>query len=212
MTPSVRLVVDQERARALGLNPQDVAQTLQTLVSGVPVTSVRDGTEKVDVVARAVKAERATLERIGELTVSSRGGAPVPLSQVARIEYGHEEAILWRRNRDMAITVRADVMDGVQASDVTARVWPQFESLRATMPIGYRMEIGGSTEESAKATPSLYALFPIMALLMLLLLMMQLQSFSRLALVFSTAPLGIIGAAVGSRFSTRRSVSSRCSA
>ena len=197
MTPSVKLVLDQERARALGLNPQDVAQTLQTLVSGVPVTSVRDGTERIDVVARAVKAERTTLERIGELTVASRGGAPVPLAQVARIEYGHEEPILWRRNRDMAITLRADVVDGAQAPDVTARVWPQFEALRATLPIGYRMEVGGSTEESTKANASIFALFPIMALIMLLLLMMQVQSFSRLALVFSTAPLGIIGAAVG---------------
>ena len=197
MTPSVRLVIDQERARALGLNPQDVSQTLQTLVSGVPVTTVRDGTEKIDVVARATKEERTTLERIGELTVSTRGGVAAPLAQVARIEYGHEEAILWRRNRDLAITVRADIADGVQAPDVTARIWPQFEALRAAMPIGYRMEIGGSTEESSKANASLYAVFPIMILVMLLLLMLQLQSFSRLALVFSTAPLGIIGAAVG---------------
>ena len=97
----------------------------------------------------------------------------------------------------MAITLRADVVDGAQAPDVTARVWPQFEALRATLPIGYRMEVGGSTEESTKANASIFALFPIMALIMLLLLMMQVQSFSRLALVFSTAPLGIIGAAVG---------------
>lgn len=197
MTPSVRLVIDQERARALGLNPQDVAQTLQTLVSGIPVTTLRDGTEKVDVVARAVKEERTTLGRIGELTVSSRSGAAVPLAQVARIEYGHEEPILWRRNRDMAITVRADIVDGVQAPDVTARIWPRFEEMRASLPIGYRMEIGGSTEESSKANASIFAIFPIMMLAMLLLLMLQLQSFARLALVFSTAPLGIIGAAVG---------------
>ena len=130
MTPSVRVVVDQERARALGLDPQTVAQTLQTLLSGIPVTTVRDGTERVDVVARAVRAERLDLGRIGDLTVVSRNGVPVPLSQVGRIEYAHEEPILWRRNRDMSITVRADVVDGVQAPDVTSQIWPALKPVR----------------------------------------------------------------------------------
>ena len=120
----MRLVVDQERARALGLDPQTVSQTLQTLLSGAPVTTVRDGTEQVEVVARAAPQERLDLGRIGDLTIVSRNGLAVPLAQVGRIEYAHEEPILWRRNRDMSITVRADVVDGVQPPDVTNQIWP----------------------------------------------------------------------------------------
>src|SRR4051794_26888602 len=196
MTPSVRVVVDQERARALGLDPQTVAQTLQTLLSGIPVTTVRDGTERVDVVARAVRAERLDLGRIGDLTVVSRNGVPVPLSQVGRIEYAHEEPILWRRNRDMSITVRADVVDGVQAPDVTSQIWPALKPVRDKLAPGYRLEIGGAVEESQKGNSSIFALFPLMAGVMLTLLMIQLRSFSRLLLVFLTAPLGIIGASL----------------
>ncbi len=197
MTPSVRLVVDQKRARLLGLNVADVEQTLQFILSGVTVTTVRDGTEQVGVVARAVGAERRDLGRIGDLTIVSRNGVPVPLSQVARPDYTHEEPILWRRNRDMAITVRADVVDGVQPPDVTNAIWPALQSIRQGLPPAYRIEIGGAVEESAKANASLFALFPIMGLAMLSLLMLQLQSFARMALVFMTAPLGIIGASLG---------------
>ena len=106
-SPYLKLVVDQDRARALGLTPQDVSQALSMLISGAPVTTVRDGIEKVEVVARAVPSERLDLGRVGDLTVTTRGGVAVPLSQIAKIEYSHEEPILWRRNRDMAITVRA---------------------------------------------------------------------------------------------------------
>jgi multidrug efflux pump subunit AcrB len=195
--PSVELVVDQERARTLGLTPQDVAGSLQTLISGLPVTTVRDGTEKVDVVARAVPAERLDLGHIGDLTITTRNGTPVPLSQVAKIAYGHEEPILWRRNRDMAITVRADVVDGVQPPDVTNQIWPQLEEIRQNLAPGYRLEIGGAVEESEKGNASIFALFPLMVIAMLALLMIQLHSFSRLVLVFLTAPLGIVGASLG---------------
>jgi multidrug efflux pump subunit AcrB len=196
MTPSVRLVVDAERGRALGLTPQDVSQTLQTLLSGFSVTTVRNGTEHVDVVARAVAAERLDLGRVGDLTLMSRNGVAVPLAQVARLEIGHEEPILWRRNRDMAITVRADVIDGVQPPDVTHQIWPALQPIRDRLEPGYRLEIGGAVEESEKGNASIFALFPVMVLAMLTILMVQLQSFSRLALVFLTAPLGIIGASL----------------
>jgi multidrug efflux pump len=194
--PSLHLVVDQERARALGLTPQDIANSLQTLISGVVVTTIRQGIEKIDVVARAVKGERLDPGRMGDLTISTRTGAPLPLSQVARIEYGHEEAILWRRNRDMAITVRADVVDGVQAPDVTNRIWLQLLNLRAQLPQGYRLEIGGAVEESETANASLAAVFPVMIVAMLTLLMFQLQNFARLFLVLMSAPLGLIGASL----------------
>lgn len=196
MTPSVRLVVDQERARALGLDPQSISQTLQTLISGVTVTTVRDGTEKVDVVARAAPAERLDLGRIGDLTVLSRGGVAVPLAQVARIEFGHEEPILWRRNRDMAITVRGDVADGVQPPTVTNEIWPRLKPLMDRMPAGYRIEIGGAIEESAKGNASIGAVAPVMIIVMLTLIMIQVQSFAKLFLVFASAPLGIIGASL----------------
>jgi multidrug efflux pump subunit AcrB len=194
-TPSVRLVIDQDRARALGLDPTTIGQTLQTLISGAPVTIIRDRTEQVQVVARATPAERADLGRIGDLTVIARGGVPVPLSQVATIELTHEEPILWRRNRDMSITVRSDVVDGVQPPVVTNAIWPRLQPIRDAMPAGYRIEIGGAIEESAKADASIARLYPIMLLGMLTILMIQLQSFSKLALVFLTAPLGVIGAA-----------------
>ncbi|QCI69098.1 efflux RND transporter permease subunit [Phreatobacter stygius] len=196
-SPSVKLVVDQDRARSLGLNVQDVAQTLQTLLSGVTVTSVRDRTERVDIVARAVGPERVDLGRIGDLTIIARGGVPVPLAQVARIEFEQEDPILWRRNRDLTMTVRSDVRDGIQPPVVSAQVQTALKDLIAALPAGMRIEQGGAVEESAKANTSIFILFPVMLLAMLSVLMLQLQSFSRLFLVFSTAPLGLIGASFG---------------
>jgi multidrug efflux pump len=196
MTPSVRLVVDQERARTLGLDPQTISQTMQTLISGLTVTTVRNGTEKVDVVARAAQSERLDLGRIGDLTVLSRGGVAVPLAQVARIEFDHEEPILWRRSRDMSITLRGDVADGVQPPTVTNEIWPRLKPLRDSMPAGYRMEIGGAIEESAKGNASIAAVAPVMIIIMLTLIMIQVQSFAKLFLVFASAPLGVIGASL----------------
>jgi multidrug efflux pump len=196
-SPYLKLVVDQDRARALGLTPQDVSQALAMLISGVPVTTVRDGIEKIDVVARAVPSERLDLGHVGDLTVTTRNGVAVPLTQIAKIEYDHEEPIIWRRNRDMAITVRGDVADGVQAPDVTNQIWPKLQQIRDHLEPAYRIEPGGAFEESAKGNASIFVLFPLMVMVMLTLLMIQLQSFSRLALVFLTAPLGIVGASLG---------------
>jgi multidrug efflux pump subunit AcrB len=196
-SPYLKLVVDQDRARALGLTPQDVSQALAMLISGVQVTTVRDGIEKVGVVARAVPSERLDLAHVGDLTVTSRNGVAVPLQQIAKIEYSHEEPILWRRNRDMAITVRSDVNDGVQAPDVTNQIWPKLKDIRDHLEPAYRIEPGGAFEESAKGNASIFVLFPVMVIVMLTLLMIQLQNFSRLLLVFLTAPLGIVGASLG---------------
>jgi multidrug efflux pump subunit AcrB len=191
---SIRLEVDQDRARALGLTPQDVSQTLQTLVSGLTVTQYREGIENIDVVARATDAERLELGRLPTLTIATRNGVPVPLSQIARLNYEYEEPIIWRRNRDIVLTVRGDIIDGVQAPDVSNEIAPKLQTIKDALPYGYRIETGGSIEESAKANVALAAVFPVMAVVMLALLMIQLQSFSRLALVFVTAPLGLIGA------------------
>ena len=196
-SPYLKLVVDQDRARALGLTPQDVSQALSMLISGAPVTTIRDGIEKVGVVARAIPSERLDLGRVGDLTVTSRNGIAVPLAQIAKIEYSHEEPIIWRRNRDMAITVRGDVADGVQAPDVSNQIWPKLQEIRDSLPPAYRIERGGAFEESEKGNASIFILFPLMVIVMLTLLMIQLQSFSRLLLVFLTAPLGIVGASLG---------------
>ena len=196
-SPYLKLVVDQDRARALGLTPQDVSQALSMLISGAQVTTIRDGIEKVGVVARAVPSERLDLAHVGDLTITSKGGIAVPLQQIAKIEYSHEEPILWRRNRDMAITVRADVNDGVQAPDVTNQISPKLQQIRDHLEPAYRIEAGGAFEESAKGNASIFVLFPVMVIVMLTLLMIQLQNFSRLALVFLTAPLGIVGASLG---------------
>ena len=196
-TPYLKLVVDQERARSLGMTPQDVSQALSLLISGTAVTTVRDGVEKVAVVARAISSERLDLGKVGDLTIFSRNGIAVPLSQIAKIEYSHEEPILWRRNRDMSITVRSDVVDGAQAPDVSTAVWAKLKGISEKLEPGYRLEMGGAIEESQKGNASLAMLFPVMLVVMLMLLMIQLQSFSKMFLVFLTAPLGIVGAAFG---------------
>ena len=152
---SIRLEVDQDRARALGLTPLDVAQTMQTMLSGYTVTQYREGIETIDVVARAVSSERLVLDRLSELTISTQNGVAVPLSQIARLRYEYEEPILWRRNRDLVLTARADVVDGVQPPDVSAAIEPQLQSIKDALPYGYRIETGGATEESAKANKAL---------------------------------------------------------
>jgi multidrug efflux pump subunit AcrB len=191
---AIRLVVDQDRARALGLAPQDIAQALQMLLSGVTVTQVRDGIELVNVVARTVPEERLSPELLQDLTISAANGRAIPLSQVAKIRYVHEEPILWRKNRDLMITVRAEVIPGVQPPDVSMEILPRLEQVSRALPPGYRIELGGSAEESAKANKSIALQLPLMAGVMLFLLMLQLQSFPHLLLVLATAPLGLIGA------------------
>ena len=191
---SIALDIDQNRARALGLSRQAIAQSLQTMLSGHTVTQLRDGTERIDVVARAVPAERLDLGRLPSLTIIARNGVAVPLSQVAHLAYEFDDPILWRRNRERVMTVRADVVDGVQAPDVSSEVLKALAPIAAGLAPGYRIETGGSIEESAKANDALIAVFPVMLIAMITILIIQLQSFSRLALVFATAPLGLIGA------------------
>ncbi|MDY3554954.1 efflux RND transporter permease subunit [Gemmata sp. JC717] len=190
----VRLRVDQDRARALGLTPQDVSATLQTLLTGAPVSQYREGIELIDVVARAVPEERLKLDALPDLTIITPAGSAVPLSQVATAAHEQEEPILWRRDRETVLTVRADVADGVQAPDVTAAILTQLRALKEGLPPGYRIDTGGAVEESQKANEALFAVFPVMIAVMLTLLMVQVQSFKKLFLVFMISPLGLIGA------------------
>ena len=195
-TPRVRLVIDQDRARLLGLTPQDVSNRLRLAISGVTIATLRDGIDQVEVVARATPQERGDLSRIGDMVVYSRDGKAVTVSQVAKIVYDHEEPIFWRRNRDMSITVRSGVKDGVQAPDATMRIWPRLEQIRSSLPPGYRIEMSGAIEESQKGNASIFAVFPLVGLVMLTIVMFQLQNFTRVALVMMSAPLGVIGASL----------------
>jgi multidrug efflux pump subunit AcrB len=190
---AVRLELDQDRARALGFAPREVSNTLQTLLSGATVSQYREGTELIDVVARAVPSERLTLGSLPDLTLPTPNGPSVPLAQVASAHPDLEEPVLWRRSRETVLTVQADIQDGLQPVDVTARVLPLLEPIRRNLPPGYRIDTGGAVEESEKGNKSLYAIFPAMIMVMFTLLMIQTQSFKKAGLVFGIAPLGIIG-------------------
>lgn len=190
---SVQVHVDQDKARLLGLSSADIQGLVQTTLDGAPVTQIRRGEELIDVVVRATPEERRSIGQIGDLQVFTRDGVTVPLSQVARVEPGFEEPVLWRRNRDMALIVRSDVVDGVQGPYATAQIRPSLQPIVDSLPPGYRIEEGGAIEESDKANEALFAVFPAMFAVMLTLLMIQLQSFSRLFMVFLTGPLALIG-------------------
>ncbi len=190
---TLRVDVDQDKARALGLTPADVALVTQSVTNGATLSQLREGEDLIDIVARAVPAERLDVESLEDVNVYTRQGTVVPLSQIARVRYELEEPVLWRRNRDMAITVRADVKDGEQGVSVTQEIRPGVDEIAAALPAGYRIDVGGAVEESDKANRALVAVAPVMLLTILLILMLQLQSFSLLGMVFLTAPLGIIG-------------------
>ena len=190
---SMRVQLDADKARLLGLSANDVANMTQTVLSGAPVTQIRRGEDLIDITLRAAPAERLALERLGDVNLFTRSGAVVPLSQVATLTPTFEEPVLWRRNRDMALTVRADVQDGVQGPAATQKLWPTLQPIVDALPVGYRIEIGGALEETKKSDTALFAVFPLMFVVMLFFLMLQLQSFSRMWLVFLTFPLGLIG-------------------
>ena len=185
--------VDQDKARLLGITSADIGAMTQTVLGGAPVTQIRRGEDLIDVTLRATAEERLALERLGDVNLFTRSGAVVPLSQVATLTPTFEEPVLWRRNRDMALTVRADVMDGVQGPAASSRIWPTLQPIVAGLPAGYRIEIGGAAEETAKSDTALFAVFPLMFVVMLFFLMLQLQNFSRMTMVFLTAPLALIG-------------------
>jgi multidrug efflux pump len=190
---TLRAELDQDKVRALGLTPADVAIVTQTLMNGATVSQLREGEDLIDIVARAVPSERLDLDTLADVNLFTRQGTVVPLSQIARVESELEEPVLWRRNRDMAITVRADVKDGEQGVSVTQAIRPALKEIEAELPSGYRIDVGGAVEESAKANAALAAVAPVMLVTILLILMLQLQSFSLMGMVFLTAPLGLIG-------------------
>ncbi|HQR54333.1 MAG TPA: efflux RND transporter permease subunit, partial [Burkholderiales bacterium] len=189
----LRADLDQDKARALGLAPADVALVIQTVMNGATLSHLREHEDLIDIVARAVPSERLDLDTLKDVNLFTRNGTVVPLSQVAKVDYVLEEPVLWRRNRDMAITVRADVKDGEQGVSATQAIRPLLADIEAKLPSGYRIDVGGAVEESDKANRALAAVFPVMLVTILTILMLQLQSFSKMFMVFLTAPLGIIG-------------------
>jgi len=193
---SLRVVIDQDRARALGVSSQEISQTLQAWLVGVPLTQFREGDQLIDIVWRAAGPTKHSLDQLPDLDVVTAAGRHVPLAQVARLEPVVEDGIIWRRNRLPAISVRADVVGNVEAQPISMQLDQQMDALRAKLPPGFRIEMGGSIEESAKAEKPIIAKVPLMLVITLTLLMMQLQSIGRTTMVLLTAPLGIIGVAL----------------
>jgi multidrug efflux pump len=197
MTKSVRLEVDQDKARALGVSSQELSLYLNTVLAGMTITQFRENDRLIDVVGRAGDDERLHLSRLLDLNIHTHDGRFVPLAQVAKVHTELEEGIVWRRNRVPTITVRADIRDHTQAPVVSKEIDPALDKLRAEVRAkygdSYSIEMGGTVEESAKAEASIQAVMPAMLVVVLTLLMMQLQSFQRTLLVVLTAPLGMIG-------------------
>lgn len=192
--PVLALRADADRLRLLGLTPQDVAQQLQTLLDGVPVTQLRIGNRTVELMARgAVLGARPGADSVGALELLNRDGRKVPLAQLGTIEVRYEEPVIKRYNREPFVAVQAEVR-GAQPNDVTAAVWQALQSLRAELPPGYRVAIGGSVEQSEKANLSIQKLQPLMVAAMLIFIMLQMRSFAGTFMVVATAPLGLIGA------------------
>jgi multidrug efflux pump len=193
---ALRVDVDQEKARALGVSSQSVSRSAAAVISGLSIGQYRDNDRLIDVQLRAPSAERASLSSVGEIPLATAGGRSVPLSQVATVSEALEEPILWRRSRDLTLTVRADIVDSAQAPDVTMAIEPALTDIRRGLPPGYRVEAGGAWEENTKAQASIGAGMPMVFGVIVALLMMQLKSFSRSFMVLLTAPLGVVGVAI----------------
>ncbi|MCC7702692.1 efflux RND transporter permease subunit [Janthinobacterium sp. GW460P] len=192
-TPTLHFSLQQDRLQAMGLTSAAVAQQLQFLLSGVPVTAVREDIRTVQVVARAAGDVRLDPARIADLTLAGANGERIALSQVGSVEVRSEEPVMRRRDRQPTITVRGDIADGMQPPDVSGAITAQLQAVIGRLPAGYRIEQAGSVEESAKATQAMLPLFPIMLALTLLMIILQVRSISAMVMVFLTSPLGLIG-------------------
>lgn len=194
-TKAIFVEMDASRAAALGVTQQDLSQLLQTALQGSTVTTYRERDQLINVVLRAPLDEREHLHLLANMNVPTASGHTVPLSQLATLRYGMEDGLIWHRNREPTITVRADIYSKMQAPVVSAQVQPAMDAIQAKLPLGYRIETGGAVEESLKANGSINVGMPIFLIAVLTLLMLQLQSFQRVIMVVLTAPLGLIGVA-----------------
>ncbi|SFD83176.1 multidrug efflux pump [Pseudomonas citronellolis] len=190
---AIFLNVDQDRARALGVSTRDISQFLQSSLTGSTVSYYREDNELIEILLRGDARERQDLSQLPSLAIPTNNGRSVALSQVATLEYGFEEGIIWRRNRLPTVTVRADIYDDSLPATLVKQISPTLDPIRAELPDGYLLDVGGTVEDSAKGQNSVNAGMPLFLVVVMTLLMIQLRSFSRMAMVFLTAPLGLIG-------------------
>jgi multidrug efflux pump len=191
----LRLEVDQSKARALGVTSQSIAQASKTILSGTNVGQFREGEKLIDIVLRQPLDERNAITDVANAYLPTTSGRSIPLTQIAKPVFAWEPGVMWRENRNYAITVQSDIIEGLQGATVTAELLPKLKALEAKWPAGYRIEVAGAVEESSKGSASIAAGVPIMLFITFTLLMLQLHSFSRALLVFITGPLGIAGVA-----------------
>ena len=193
----VRIQIDQDQARLMGLSTDAIARAISTAISGTTITQVRDDIYLVNVVARATDAERVSLATLRNQQIPLRTGRTVPLSQLASLSFEQETPLLWRRDRVPTLTVQGDVPKGVAPNEIVEKLAERIAELSASLPAGYRIEVGGTVEDSATAQASVFAVLPIMIMLMLFFLMLQLHSFSLMGLVLSVVPMCMIGVVGG---------------
>jgi len=193
--PSLRLVLDQDKARTLGVSTSSLSKTLQAHYTGIPAGQFREDDKLIDIVWRAQNDLRTAADRLPDVTVRTGNGRTAPLSQFVKFETVFEDGVRWHRNRFPAISVRADVIDGKMAPDVAAEIIPKLKPIQDQLPVGYFLETGGSKEDAGISQKSILVWIPLVLVITLILLMMQLQNLSQTFLVFVTAPLGVIGAA-----------------
>lgn len=191
----LRLEVDQAKARALGVSSQTIAQASRTLLSGTAIGQYREGDRLIEIVLRQPRNERDAITDLANAYLPTASGRSIPLSQIGTPVFGWEPGVMWRENRDYAITVQSDIVDGLQGATVSAELLPALRALEAKWPAGYRIEVAGAVEESSKGSASIAAGVPLMLFVVFTLLMLQLHSFSRALLVFLTGPMGIAGVA-----------------
>jgi len=192
----VWLTVDQDRARALGVSTAELSAFLQRTFTGATAGQFREDDELIEILLRGTEQEREHLSLLPSLAVPTASGRSVPLSQIARLDYGFEEGVIWHRNRLPTVTVRADIYGEQQPATLVRQIEPTLSEIRAALPSGYLLEVGGTVEDSTRGQASVNAGLPLFILVVISLLMVQLRSFSRTAMVFLTAPLGLIGVAL----------------
>ncbi|MFK3690524.1 efflux RND transporter permease subunit [Agrobacterium tumefaciens] len=195
-TRVVKVDVIQDKARQLGVSSEDIANAMNSIVEGSTVTQVRDDIYLVNVVARAQLAERGSIETLQNLQLPATNGKAVPLSAIANFRYELEQPTIWRRDRIPTVTVKAAIIGPTQPATIVEQLKPKLEAFEKTLPVGYKLEIGGSVESSADSQAPIVAVVPLMLFAMATILMVQLQSFSRLFLVFAVAPTALIGVVV----------------
>ena len=189
----VRLIIDQDRARALGVSSENLAHFLSSSLSGQRVSTYREDNELIEILLRGPENERERLELLGSLAVPTTSGKTVPVMQIARLESTFEDGVIWHRDRMPTVTVRADIVNGPTPDTVVGQIDPTLDAIRATLPGGYLLKTGGSVEDSARGQDSIKAGMPLFVFVVITLLMLQLRDVSRVFLVMTTAPLGLIG-------------------